>query len=296
MAMSAHESSSTGQAMMAFHDAYEQHEKDAVHEKLIQADTVSEQSMTATAKQSLLATKLMAPVINPQHNTTYAILDNGCTRSMGSWHAIQRFTQAIEPMKDLISYSSAETEFTFANGETAKVNWTLRLRYHTTPPCSTNIDILEQGTVPILLSVGQTRNLYMTIEHTLQCDKITCKAFGMNCQAVPVSGARHALVVDLAGVARVKSHGEIAIKGLANYVYDDDNSIQFPSREHSVSEQVCASRKPRRRKRQRLPKLLVLSSRITGYSTRRTSSSSVCASRLARHCSHRQEQRTGVSS
>ena len=81
----------------------------------------------------------------------------------------------------------------------------------------------------------------MTIEHTPQCHKITCKAFGMNRQAVPVSGAGHALV-DLAGVARVKSHGEIAIKGLTNYVYDDDNSIQFPSREHSVSEQVCASK------------------------------------------------------
>ena len=55
--------------MMAIHDAYEQHEKDAIHEKLIQADAVSEQSMTATAKQSLLATKLVAPVINPQHNS-----------------------------------------------------------------------------------------------------------------------------------------------------------------------------------------------------------------------------------
>ena len=52
----------------------------------------------------------------------------------------------------------------------------------------------------------------MTIEHTPQCDKITCKAFGMNRQAVPVSGAGHALV-DLAGVARVKAHGEIAHKG-----------------------------------------------------------------------------------
>ena len=57
---SSHETSSTGQAMMAFHDAYEQHEKDAIHKKLIQSVTVSEQSMTATAKQSLLATKLTA--------------------------------------------------------------------------------------------------------------------------------------------------------------------------------------------------------------------------------------------
>ena len=81
----------------------------------------------------------------------------------------------------------------------------------------------------------------MTIEHTPQCDKITCKAFDMNRQAVPVSGTGHALV-DLAGVARVKSHGEIEFKGLTNYVYDDDDSVQFPSREHSVSEQVCASK------------------------------------------------------
>ena len=78
---------------------------------------------------------------------------------MGSWHAIQRFTQAIEPMKDIIPYEyiPAETKFNFANGETAKVNWTLHLRYHTTPPCSTNIDVLEQGTVPILLSISQMR-------------------------------------------------------------------------------------------------------------------------------------------
>ena len=92
----------------------------------------------------------------------------------------------------------------------------------------------------------------MTIEHTPRCDKITCKAFGMNRQAVPVSGVGHALV-DLAGVARVKSHGEIVTKGLTNYVYDDDNSIQFPSREHSERiERVNKSvhpRKPRRRKR-----------------------------------------------
>ena len=229
--------SSTGQALMAFHGAYEHHEKEAIHGKLIQSDTVSEHNLSVTTNHSLLATKLT------QYNPTYAILDNGCTRSMGSWHAIQRFTQAIEPMKDIISYQyiPAKTKFTFANGETARVNWTLHLRYHTTPPCSTNIDVLEQGTVPILLSISQMRNLCMTIEHTPQCDKITCKAFGMNRQAVPVSGTGHALV-DLAGVARVKAHGEIAHKGLTNYVYDDDNSIKFPSGAISKTETVCAAK------------------------------------------------------
>ena len=52
--------------------------KKAIHEKLIQSDTVSEHNLSVT--------------INPQ-----------------------RFTQAIEPMKDLISYEyiPAETKFTF---------------------------------------------------------------------------------------------------------------------------------------------------------------------------------------
>ena len=160
-------------------------------------------------------------------------------------------------MKNLISYQyiPAETKFTFANGETAKVNWTLHLRYHTTPPRSTNIDVLEQGAVPILLSISQMRNLYMTIKHTPQCDKITRKAFGMNRQAVPVSGTGHALV-DLAGVARVKAHGEIAIKGLTNYVYDDDNSIRFPSGDISKSETVCASKPSETKEDLATPKII----------------------------------------
>ena len=71
----------------------------------------------------------------------------------------------------------------------------------------------------------------MTIEHTPQCDKITCK-FCTN----TVKQFQYPVQ------ARVQSHGEIAVKGLTNYVYDDDNSIQFLSREHSGSEQVCTSK------------------------------------------------------
>ena len=63
---SSHETSSTGQALMAFHDAYEHHEKEAIHGKLIQSDAVSEHNLSVATNHSLLATKLMAPVINPQ--------------------------------------------------------------------------------------------------------------------------------------------------------------------------------------------------------------------------------------
>ena len=40
----------------------------------------------------------------------------------------------------------------------------------------------------------------------------------------------------------MKSHGEIAAKGLTNYVYDADNSIKSPSADYSKRETVCASK------------------------------------------------------
>ena len=143
---------------MAFHDAFQQHEKKAI--------------------QSLTATKLMAPVIDPQQSN---LCDPG--QRMYQIHAIQRFRPS---MKDLIFYQyiPAETKFTFANGETAKVNWTLHLKYHTTPPASTSTSLNKALYQSSSASASAMRNLYITIEHT---DKITCKAFGMNRQAVPVS-------------------------------------------------------------------------------------------------------------
>ena len=48
---SSHETSSAGQALMAFHDAYEHHEKEAIHGKLIQSDSVSERNLSVTTSQ-----------------------------------------------------------------------------------------------------------------------------------------------------------------------------------------------------------------------------------------------------
>ena len=59
------------------------------------------------------------------------------------------------------------------------------------------------------------RNLRMTIEHTPQCDKITCQASGMYKQPVPISSSGHAMF-DLA--AFCKKHD---ITTAANAVDDD---------------------------------------------------------------------------
>ena len=249
---SSHETFSTGQALMAFHDAYEHPGKKAFHEKLMQPDTT--QSVRHNKSQPS-GNKADGTCHQPSAQPDLCDSGQWMYQIYGQLACNPAFYSGHRTNEDIISYEYIPAE-TFANGETARVNWTLHLRYHTTPPCSTNIDVLEQGTVPILLSISQMRNLYMTIEHTPQCDKITCKAFGMNPQAVPVSGTGHALV-DLAGVARVKAHGEIAHKGLINYVYDDDNSIKFPSGDLTKkSETVCAAKSSETKEDLATPKII----------------------------------------
>ena len=54
----------------------------------------------------------------------------------------------------------------------------------------------------------------------------------------------------------MKAHGEIAIKGLTNYVYDDDNSIKFPSADISKSETVCASKSSETKEDLATPKII----------------------------------------
>ena len=54
----------------------------------------------------------------------------------------------------------------------------------------------------------------------------------------------------------MKAHGEIAIKGLTNYVYDDDNSIGLPSGDVSKSETVCASKSSETKEDLATPKII----------------------------------------
>ena len=53
------------------------------------------------------------------------------------------------------------------------------IQFPTTPPCSTEVNVLETGEVPILFSLSQMKNLGMTIELDPPGDTITCPAFGL---------------------------------------------------------------------------------------------------------------------
>ena len=103
------------------------------------------------------------------------------------------------PSPDEVRVIPHNTRFTFANGQTSKVDW----------------NTLEQGHVRTLPSVDQMQNLHMTIEHTSQCDKITRKAWGTIRQPIPVSSTGHALL-DLADFCRQHD------RRLANKACEDD--------------------------------------------------------------------------
>ena len=47
------------------------------------------------------------------------------------------------------------------------------IHFPTTPPCSTRVDVLETGDVPILFSLSQMKNLAMTIDMDPNRDKST---------------------------------------------------------------------------------------------------------------------------
>ena len=91
-------------------------------------------------------------------NPTRVILDNGCTKTMGSWYtvgsgyAVERFFKAIE--QSISSPDEVRVDLV-----QHKVDWTLRLLFNTLPP----IDVLEQGQVPISRGIDQMRNRHVRV-------------------------------------------------------------------------------------------------------------------------------------
>ena len=76
-------------------------------------------------------------------------------------------------------FCRCNTSFVFANSETESCWENCIIHLPTTPPCSTTIDVLDTGDVPILFSHPQMKHLGMTIELDPKGDKITCPSFGL---------------------------------------------------------------------------------------------------------------------
>jgi hypothetical protein len=139
--------------------------------------------------------------IDCMKNATYVIIDSGCTRAMGSRARVTAFVNECRRKGSQLrfEFKPCFTQFSFANSQSSKVYECLVIHFPTNPPCKTEIQILEEGNVPILLSLEQMRNLYMKFDHTPQVDYLTCAAFGMKNFPVPVSTTNH-LIIDLAAL------------------------------------------------------------------------------------------------
>jgi len=70
----------------------------------------------------------------------------------------------------------------------------------TTPLCFTDFDIVEQGTVPMLMSFSQMRNLRFERVLTPEQALMTCPAFGYKSFPLKMSISRH-LILDLVDMA-----------------------------------------------------------------------------------------------
>ena len=93
-------------------------------------------------------------------HATYVILDSGCTRSMGSRARVTAFVDACRSsgFKGKFQFVPCCTQFSFANSQASKCWERLVIHFPTNPPCRTEVDILEEGSVPILISLQQMRN------------------------------------------------------------------------------------------------------------------------------------------
>ena len=138
----------------------------------------------------------MSRFVDLRRNPTYVVLDLGCTRAMGSRKAIEAFAKEASWYGIQVEYKPCQTNFAFANSQTAKVTTTCIIWFPTSPPSSTQVDVLEEGTVPILFSLPQMMNLRMTIRMEPGCAYVTCLPFRLHDTPLEVSTTGH-LVLDL---------------------------------------------------------------------------------------------------
>ena len=94
---------------------------------------------------------------------TVAILDLGCTRAMGSRNAINAFCDYVDKHDCGLWYKIEPTSsrFFFANSQQTKCTEKLVIHMYDKAWSvhTTHFDIVEEGNVPLLMSLPQMRNL-----------------------------------------------------------------------------------------------------------------------------------------
>ena len=87
----------------------------------------------------------------------FAVLDLGCTRAMVSRVAVTHFIQYLRYVPNggiTFELLPTDAHFNFANSETARCHEKIRLHFACWKSLSTDFEIVEQGDVPFLFSLG----------------------------------------------------------------------------------------------------------------------------------------------
>ena len=136
---------------------------------------------------------------------TVCILDLGCTRAMGSRRAVEAFCRYVDshPNSGLwYEIQPTSSRFFFANSQQSKCTEKLVIFMydHGWNTQFTEFDIVEEGDVPLLMSLPQMRNLGFQFELTPEKAYLSCARIGMRKMVLRTAISTH-LILDLQDVA-----------------------------------------------------------------------------------------------
>ena len=136
---------------------------------------------------------------------TVCILDLGCTRAMGSRKAVDAFCRYVgsHPNSGLwYEIHPTSSRFFFANSQQSKCTEKIVIFMydHGWNSQFTEFDIVEEGDVPLLMSLPQMRNLGFQFELTPDKAYLSCARIGMRKMVLKTAISTH-LILDLQDVA-----------------------------------------------------------------------------------------------
>ena len=136
---------------------------------------------------------------------TVCILDLGCTRAMGSRKAVDSFCRYVDshPNSGLwYEIHPTRSRFFFANSQQSKCTEKIVIFMydHGWTSQFTEFDIVEEGDVPLLMSLPQMRNLGFQFELTPDKAYLSCARIGMRKMVLKRAICTH-LILDLQDIS-----------------------------------------------------------------------------------------------
>ena len=115
---------------------------------------------------------------------------------MGSRIAVDKLRHELRADQFYIEILPTNSNFNFANSQTTKCTEKCRIWFPFCPSFWTDFDIVEEGNVPILMSLVQMRNLFFEFWLSPESAWIRSPAIGSDWIRLECSTSRH-LVLDL---------------------------------------------------------------------------------------------------